>query len=320
MSTRPSAWPSVESEFAREVREGLLKPGQKELPCRYFYDDVGSALFEAITLLPEYGLTRADARLIRAHAAEVAARLHPPLAVAELGSGSGTKTRLLLEALGGRPVYTPIDVSAAALEKCAREVGHAARVVPFTGSYLDGLEEASARRSPRTRLLVLFVGSTIGNFDRREAEGFLGEVRARLRPGDALLLGADLEKPAAQLVAAYDDPAGVTAAFNLNLLARINRELGAGFDLRAFAHLARYNQEARRIEMHLFSRARQSVAVPAAGITVSLAACETILTESSYKFGADEIAAMGRRAGFLPEAQWLDEEWPFVETLLVAGP
>lgn len=319
MSTQPSASPSVESGFARDVREGLLKPERKELPCRYFYDDVGSALFDAITLLPEYGLTRADARLIRAHAPEVAARLRPPLAVAELGSGSGAKTRLLLEALGGRPVYTPIDVSESALEKCAREVGHAARVEPFTGSYLDGMEEASARRSRRTRLLVLFLGSTIGNFGRREAEAFLGEVRARLRPGDALLLGVDLVKPAAQLLAAYDDPAGVTAAFNLNLLARINRELGASIDLRAFAHQARYNLAARCIEMHLVSRARQQVAVPAAGIAVELAAGETILTESSHKFGAAEIAAMARRAGFLPEVQWLDDEWPFAETLLVAG-
>ena len=318
MSTQPSAWPGAESEFALDVREGLLKSNQKELPCRWFYDDVGSALFEAITLLPEYGLTRADARLIRAHAADIAARLRPPLAVAELGSGSGTKTRLLLEALGGRPVYTPIDVSAAALQKCASEVGHTARVVPFTGAYLEGLEEASARRSRRTRLLVLFLGSTIGNFERREAEGFLAGVRARLRPGDALLLGADLEKPVAQLLDAYDDPTGVTAAFNLNLLARINRELGASFDLRAFAHEARYDSTARRIEMHLVSRARQSVAIPAAGVTVELAACETILTEHSHKFDAAEVAAMARRTGWLPEAQWIDAEWPFAETLLVA--
>lgn len=314
---QPSAWPGADSEFARDVREGLLKPGQKELACRWFYDGVGSALFEAITLLPEYGLTRADARLIRAHAADIAARLRPPLAVAELGSGSGTKTRLLLEALGGRPVYTPIDVSAAALEKCASEVGHAARVVPFTGAYLDGLEEAAALRSRRTRLLVLFLGSTIGNFDRQEAEAFLAAVRARLRPGDALLLGTDLEKPEAQLLAAYDDPTGVTAAFNLNLLARVNRELGASFDLRAFGHEARYDHAARRIEMHLVSLARQSVAVPAAGVSVELAACETILTEYSHKFDACEVASMARRAGWGAEAQWIDEEWPFAETLLV---
>ncbi len=315
---QPSAWPGADSEFARDVREGLLKQGQKELACRWFYDDVGSALFETITLLPEYGLTRADARLIAAHAGDVAARLRPPLAVAELGSGSGTKTRLLLEALGGRPVYTPIDISAAALQKCASEVNRAARVVPFTGSYLDGLEEAAARRSRRTRLLVLFLGSTIGNFGRREAEHFLAEVRARLRPGDALLLGTDLEKPEPQLLAAYDDPTGVTAAFNLNLLARINRDLGASIDLRGFAHEARYDRAARRIEMRLVSLARQTVAVPAAGVSVELAACETILTEYSHKFEAREVAAMARRAGWSPEAQWIDEEWPFAETLLVA--
>lgn len=317
MSTRPFAWPKIESEFARDVREGLLKPGQKEIPCRYFYDEVGSALFDAITLLPEYGLTRADARLIRAHAPEIAARLDRPLAVAELGSGSGVKTRLLLEALGGRPVYTPIDVSAAALEKCAREVNRAARVKPFSGSYLDGLRAVSQRR--RGRLLVLFLGSTIGNFEREAAARFLAEVRACLRPGDALLLGADLVKPAGRLLAAYDDPAGVTAAFNLNLLARANRELGASFDLRAFAHQARYDGAERRIEIYLVSRARQRVDVPAAGITVELAACETILTEYSHKFTAEGIAAMGRSAGFVLEAQWLDGEWPFAETLFVAG-
>ncbi len=315
---QPSAWPGADSEFARDVREGLHKRGQKELACRWFYDDVGSALFEAITLLAEYGLTRADARLIRAHARDIAARLRGPLAVVELGSGSGTKTRLLLEALGGRPVYTPIDISAAALQKCANEVGHAARVVPFTGAYLDGLEEAAARRSRRTRLLVLFLGSTIGNFDRREAEHFLAKVRARVRPGDALLLGTDLEKPEPQLLAAYDDPAGVTAAFNLNLLARINRELGASIDLRAFAHQARYNGAARRIEMHLVSLARQTLAVPGAGVSVELSACETILTEYSHKFDPREVAAMARRAGWSPEAQWIDEEWPFAETLLMA--
>jgi uncharacterized SAM-dependent methyltransferase len=167
-------------------------------------------------------------------------------------------------------------------------------------------------------LLVLFLGSTIGNFDRDAAERFLTEVRRILFPGDALLLGTDLEKPLPQLLAAYDDPIGVTAAFNLNLLARINRELGGDFDLAAFRHEARYNSSFQRVEMHLRSTREQSVTIARAGCTVSFLKDETIWTESSHKYRAEDVLEMARRNGFRCDSQWLDSEWPFAENLLIA--
>ncbi len=307
-------------EFAREVRAGLGRDGQKTLPCRYFYDEVGSALFEAITRLPEYGLTRADARLIRDNAVDLAARLDGPVVVAELGSGGGAKTRWILEALARRgPVtYYPIDVSPAALAACVRELSSVAAVVPIAQSYLEGLREVAARRPAKQRLLLLFLGSTIGNFDRGEAAGFLADIRASLLSGDALLLGADLEKPVPQMLLAYDDPAGVTAAFNRNLLARVNRELGGDFAPRNFAHEARWNAAERRIEMHLRACAPQTVRITGANLTVDFARDETIWTESCHKFHVEEIRTMAARAGFRCEAQWVDAAWPFSESLLTA--
>jgi dimethylhistidine N-methyltransferase len=308
---------ALDNEFARAVRAGLTRGDQKTLPCRYFYDAVGSALFEAITYLPEYGLTRADASIIERHAPEIvaAAPAHP--LVAELGSGTGTKTRKLLERMD-RVRYCPIDVSAAALACCARELAPVAEVQPIAKSYLEGLAEASAQRRERQPLLVLFLGSTIGNFDPEEAAAFLWSVRERLAPGDALLLGTDLVKPAERLLAAYDDPTGVTAAFNLNLLARINRELGADFDLRRFEHLARYNAAAQRVEMHLLSLAGQCVHISKAGLIVRLEAGETIHTESSHKFESHQISGLARSGGFRVAAQWTEAEWGVAETLMYA--
>ena len=310
------------SDFAGEVRAGLLRPGQKELPSKYLYDEVGSALFEVISVLPEYGLTRADERLLRRHAADIVARLKSHFLVAELGSGSGKKTRWILEALARRQstTYCPIEISPAALARCESELGQIeyVSIVGFERPYLDGLLAAASRRREDERLLVLFLGSTIGNFDRDAGERFLAEVRRILYPGDALLLGTDLEKPLPQLLAAYDDPIGVTAAFNLNLLARINRELGADFDVAAFRHEARYNSLERRIEMHLRSMRDQSVTITRAGCTVSLAKDETIWTESSHKYRAEDISGMARSTGFRCEAQWLDSEWLFAENLLIA--
>ncbi len=311
------------AEFACDVRAGLTKPGQKELPANYFYDEIGSALFEAITLLPEYGLTRADERLLRQHAEAMVQPLLPaPVVVAELGSGSGKKTRWILEALARRQrtTYYPIEISPSALAKLDGELGqlHQVQIVGVESAYLDGLAFVAANRQPGERLLVLFLGSTIGNFGRLAGEQFLEEVRRRLSPGDALLLGTDLVKPAEVLLSAYDDSLGVTAAFNLNLLARINRELGADFDLRGFRHFVRYDAAERRIEMHLVSRRGQEVSIPGAGCRISFRGGETIWTESSYKYDADEIIAMSEAAGFREENQWVDEEWPFAESLLIA--
>lgn len=311
-----------ESELAAEVRAGLLRAGQKELPSKYLYDEIGSALFEVISVLPEYGLTRADERLMRDHAADIVACLETPVRVAELGSGSGRKTRWLLEAfsLSQAITYCPIEISPTALARCESDLGQIDRVsiVGFEQPYLDGLRAAVSGRNAKDHMLVLFLGSTIGNFDRGAAERFLTEVRRTLIPGDALLLGTDLEKPLPQLLKAYDDSLGVTAAFNLNILARMNRELSADFDLTAFHHEARYNSSFRRVEMHLRSTRKQTVAIPGAGCAASFQQGETIWTESSHKYRAEDISAMAKRNGFRCVSQWLDSEWPFAENLLIA--
>jgi dimethylhistidine N-methyltransferase len=311
----------VDPEFARDVENGLIRQ-RKSLPARWLYDDLGSALFEAITVLPEYGLTRADQRVILRAAGEICDLAGHPKMVLELGSGSGSKTRSLLEAAADRAFveYAPIDVSVSALKNCKISLGGIARVhiAPVEGSYLEGLERALAGRRGEERALVLFLGSTIGNFARTEATPFLAEVRRRVRPGDTLLLGADLVKPEEQLLCAYDDSLGVTAAFNLNVLGRINRELGGEFELARFRHEARWNERGSRIEMHLRSRVAQRVAVSALECEIPFRAGETIWTESSHKFRPEQIRRMGERAGWRFERQWSDAEWPFAETLFTA--
>jgi len=310
------------SEFASDVRASLTKPGQRELPSKYLYDEVGSALFETISVLPEYGLTRADARLLERYAGEIVRRLPKPLQVAELGSGSGKKTRWILEALSRhqKTYYYPIEISPSALAACEKELGQIdlVSIVGYEQPYLEGLRAVVEGRDEPGHLLVLFLGSTIGNFDRGAGEEFLREMRAILRPGDALLLGTDLEKSVELQLLAYDDPAGVTAAFNLNLLARINRELGANFDLSCFAHEARWDAVQRRIEMHLRSTRRQSVQISSAGLRIMLEEDETIWTESSHKYNAEEIPEMAARTGFRCDGQWIDAEWPFAQNLLIA--
>lgn len=312
----------VSYEFAADVRDGLTRAGQKELPSKYLYDEVGSALFEVISHLPEYGLTRADERLLRRHAKEMVDRIAGPVAVTELGSGSGRKTRWLLEAFCRRQPtsYYPIEISPSALAMCERELSDidAISIVGLEREYLDGLLEVAAYRRSGQRLVALFLGSTIGNFDRPAGIRFLSQVRNILRPGDALLLGTDMEKPASQLIAAYDDELGVTAAFNLNLLVRANRELRADFNLAHFRHVARINSEARSVEMHLESTRKQVVTIPAAEIVVEFQEGETIWTESSHKYSADEIELIARASGFRCEVQWIDEQWPFAENLFVA--
>lgn len=313
---------NITYEFAADVRAGLTKPGQKELLSKYLYDHVGSALFEVISHLPEYGLTRADERLLSRHADEIVERLATPIAVAELGSGSGKKTRRILEALcrRQRTPYYPIEISPTALAMCERELSDidSISILGFEREYLDGLLEVAAHRRTGQHLLVLFLGSTIGNFDRPAGINFLREVRHILQPGDSLLLGTDLEKSSAQLLAAYDDELGVTAAFNLNLLARINRELDADFDLAHFEHVAKINGRARSVEMHLRSMRRQRVNIPAADLTVEVLEGETIWTESSHKYSPQEVFGMAHTAGFRCEAQWIDDQWPFAENLLIA--
>jgi L-histidine Nalpha-methyltransferase len=321
MATQASVRDST-AEFAADVLKGLDRSGQKELPSKYLYDAIGSALFEAISLLPEYGVTRADDRLLQRHAAEMVRQIPSPALVAEMGSGTGKKTRWLLQALCSRQPtsYYPIEISRSALVSCRRQLSDidSISILGFEREYLDGLAQVAKERRDGQRILLLFLGSTIGNFDRSAAREFLARVRRTLDPGDFLLLGTDLEKPARQLIEAYDDRLGITAAFNRNLLARINRELEGDFDLGAFEHVARYDAGERRIEMHLRARRRQRVSIPKAGLQVTIDEAETIWTESSHKYSRQEPLRMAEAAGFSGVAQWIDEEWPFAENLFLA--
>jgi L-histidine Nalpha-methyltransferase len=309
-------------EFASDVRHYLSKTPQRELHSKYLYDAVGTALFEVITLLPEYGLTRADERVLRANAAAIVKRLPSPCIVAELGSGSGRKTRWILEALTrrGYVLYYPIDVSASALHACRNELGtiDSVHIVEIEGAYIEGLKAVTARRTDGEALLLLFLGSTIGNFEQSGALAFLREIRRLIKPGDALLLAADLQKPVNHLLLAYDDPLGVTAAFNLNLLSRINRELQANFNVSFFRHVARWNENEKRIEMHLEAQVAHDVKIPEAECVVSFERFETIWTESCHKYTNAEISGMATDSGFVCERQWTDQEWPFSHSLLKA--
>jgi dimethylhistidine N-methyltransferase len=311
------------SVFAWDVFEGLRK-AQKTLPCQYLYDALGSALFDAITLLPEYGLTRADERILARCAPRLAQRLPQVGTIVELGSGSGVKTRAVLETFAPRQQrlrYVPIDGSKAALDRCRAELADIPGVAieGIVSLYLDGLGRALEGRGNEPAL-VLFLGGSIGNFEPEDAVRFLSEVRALLQEGDALLIGADLEKSPSVLLKAYDDPLGVTAAFNLNILARINRELDANFDLTRFRHEARWAEAEKRVEMHLVSRARQRVRIGALQSTFAFEADESIWTESSHRFTLRLLKDVARRSGFQVAERWVDDEWVFAESLWVATP
>jgi L-histidine N-alpha-methyltransferase len=309
------------SAIAQDVLEGLTR-SPKSLPPKLFYDAEGSALFERITRLPEYYLTRTERAIFARHApaicraarrgaqgAGASAPAHAALEVIELGAGSASKTRLLLAALLEQQagvVYSPVDVSSAALQtaRAALEAEFPAlRVRPRVADITSDLRPLL--RSPQPKL-VLFIGSSIGNFEPEAAVALLRGVRRALAPGDALLLGADLVKPESILLPAYDDSAGVTAAFNQNVLARINRELGGRFDLDSFRHEARWNARASRIEIYLVSRVAQSVPIGLLGITVPFARGESIHTENSYKYTSESLREMFTAAGFHAERVWHD--------------
>ncbi len=319
----PQSLAAIESpartRFAAEARAGLTRGGQKSLPPKYFYDALGSTLFEAITQLPEYGLWRAEHRLFETHAADIAA-LAPAATVIELGSGSATKTALLLRALlRQRPVtYSGVDVSPAALEMTRRELAALAglRLRMIASEYLPGLDTAVQARIAHSSALVLLLGSSLGNLDFGASVRFLCHVRAALQPGDHLLLGADLIKDESLMRAAYDDALGVTAAFNLNLLARMNRELGTDFTLTRFRHRVRFNCDTNDVEMHLESLVDQTVHI--AQIAVPLRAGETIHTESSHKYSPDELDRLAENCGFRTAARWTDREGSFASSLCVA--
>jgi dimethylhistidine N-methyltransferase len=310
-------------DFAEDVRRDLaLEP--KQIQSKYLYNGLGSALFEAISRLPWYRITRAEGRLLSRFAAEMVEPLQDPITLVELGCGSGEKLAMLAERLRHRRkrvLVHLIDISPDALELSERTLGalEHVSVVGHRATYEEGLRHAASQRPFQGTMLVLFLGSNIGNFDRPAADEFLAEIRASLKPGDALLLGADLVKPESELLLAYDDPLGLTAAFNKNLLARINTELLADFDLSAFAHRAVWNPIERRVEMHLVSRREQTVRIPRAGCEVAFAPGEHIWTESSYKYEADEVVRMGALAGFRLHQQWIEPDARFALTLFVAA-
>lgn len=307
--------------LAADVRYYLTQ-SPRQLPSRALYDALGSALFDAICHLPWYPVTRAERRLIEAHRAEIVDAAATPDRLVELGCGNGDKLNLLLGPRGGRGPQLPrridlVDVSASALASAARSVGEDRDLVVVTheSRYEDGLQRAADTRLPDERFCVLFLGSNIGNFDPPGAAAFLAAIRRAVTTGDALLIGADLVKPERELLLAYDDPLGVTAAFNRNLLVRLNRELGATFDVNAFSHRAVWNRDASRIEMHLVSEKTQRVDIPPAGLSLPFAPGETIWTESSYKYDIDTFDAMLSTASFTTSARWVDSEGRFLLTV-----
>jgi dimethylhistidine N-methyltransferase len=311
----PAVAQQLDERVSAAVREGLTSR-PKRLPAWLFYDDAGSRLFDAITELPEYYLTRTERGILAANAAEMMAQAAggARLRVVELGAGSADKTRLLLKAateLQGAVLYEPVDVSASALEgareRIEREIDNVSvmpRVMDYTHG--DGNRLHLGPVDCRERRLVVYIGSSIGNFEPHQAAKLLRRVRAGLRTGDGFLLGVDLAKEESILLEAYDDAAGVTAAFNRNLLVRLNRELDAGFEPEAFAHCALWNGARSRIEMHLKSRGAQHVHVGALDLAVDFAAGESIHTENSYKYRPGQAEALLAEAGFRAEATWTD--------------
>lgn len=304
------------ARFAEDVLTGLALP-QKAIPAKYFYDAAGSRLFDRICALPEYYPTRTELGILRAHAAEMAEHAGPNAEVVEFGAGSSIKIRVLLDALEKPRAFLPIDISGEHLLAAAAELRRAysnVEILPVTGDFTRSLDLPDLPGAGRR--IGFFPGSTIGNFTRNEAEAFLREARATLGKGADFIVGVDLKKDRAVLEAAYNDAAGTTAAFNLNLLRRINRELGGNFDLGRFAHRAFYNEEKGRIEMHLESLAAQSVLV--AGRSFAFARGETIHTENSCKYSLAEIAELAEAAGWSVARQWTDPQGLFSVNLLRA--
>ena len=300
-----------------EVLAGLRRR-RKRLPCKYFYDAEGSRLFDRICELEEYYLTRTELAIMDRHAGEMAAAIGPRAMLIEYGSGSSTKTRVLLDRLDAPAAYVPIDISGEHLTESAGSLARAypqLEVLPVCADYTTRFE-VPRPESHAARRVVYFPGSTIGNFEPDDALAFLRRVARVCGDGGGLLIGVDLKKDPAVLHAAYNDAQGVTAAFNLNLLARLNRDLGADFDPAAFAHYAFYNPRRGRIEMHLLSRAPQRVRID--GATIQFAEGEGVFTESSYKYGLLDFTELAKRAGFNSERVWTDADRRFSVHYLTA--
>jgi dimethylhistidine N-methyltransferase len=314
---------SASDSFAADVRRGLSATPKFLLP-HYFYDALGSALFSAICELPEYYVTRAEDEILASKSAEIAGAFGPRVRLVELGSGSARKTRHLIDAvLARQPLldFFPVDVDTGVLTSSGRELLHEYPRLSISAICGDFREPAALLRSylppSAERTVVLFLGSSIGNLDPAAAGAMLANLRTALAPGDALFLGADLRKSRSILEPAYDDSLGVTAAFNRNLLARINRELGGTFDVAAFAHRAYYNDAEGRIEMHLVSSKAQHILVD--GYEVAFQEGEAIHTENSYKYGDESLHALAEAGGFTIERRWCDGKGYFADLLMVAG-
>ena len=310
---------SVVAQFASDVQY-YLQQQPRQLPSRYFYDDLGSALFDAICRLPWYGVTRAELGLLTVHGRQILSRVPDLTTIIELGPGNGEKLAALVDAGRGGGEHLDlrlVDISASALALSSHVLSSLANVdvTTYEAEYEAGLAAASAE-TRSGRALALFLGSNIGNFDRPGANAFLREIRASLMSGDMLLIGADLVKPERDLILAYDDPLGVTAAFNRNLLVRINRELGGHFDVDRFAHRAIWSAEHSRVEMHLVSEETQQVSVDLANCDFVIERGASIWTESSYKYTPEKIAGALEQAGFKLVEQWIDEPASFALTLV----
>jgi L-histidine N-alpha-methyltransferase len=307
--------------LAEDVRRGLSSKPKRFLP-KYFYDQLGSQLFEAICLLPEYYLTRAENEILEDYADEIVSSLDGNTTLIEMGSGSASKTRLVIEALLRKQpelLFIPVDISASALDSSSRILLQSypqLKIEAYAADYFAGLAELG--KTERSRTLALFLGSNISNFDPDEALKFLRALRQVLREGDALLLGADLKKDKSTLEAAYNDALGVTAAFNLNVLARINRELGGNFDLRAFQHRAFYNEAVGRVEIYIESTREQTVSINQLEMEVRFGEGEQIHTENSYKYDLADIAKLASETGFTRARTWLDRGEQFSSNLLLA--
>ena len=298
-----------------------LQRTPRQLPSRFLYDDLGSALFETICRLPWYRITRSESALLARHARSILRPLTRPITLAELGCGSGDKLATLAAHSGELfPLVELIDISPAALDMATYRLTAIGiqKIRPHQATYEDGLQRLARRRLANGSMLVLFLGSNIGNFDPPVARDLLVRIRGTLRPGDGLLLGTDLVKPERELLLAYDDPLQVTAAFNRNLLRRINDELGGSFDLDGFGHRAMWNRDERRVEMHLVSLREQHVRIDAAGFDVTFGRDEWIWTESSHKYEPAQVLGEGLAAGFGRGEQWIDESARFALTRFTA--
>ena len=313
-----------QANFAEDVRRGLSSDPKNLFP-KYLYDELGSQLFKAICHVDEYYLTRAEDEILAQHADEIVASVPTCRTLIELGSGSAEKTRKIIEALTRHErelLFIPVDISASALEESSRSLLHSyptLKILGYAADYFDGL--AALQTLDRGPALVLFLGSNIGNFEASEVITFLRAVRKVLRPDDALLLGADLKKDRAILEAAYNDSLGVTRAFIVNELARINRELGGDFDLWAFGLRSVYNDEAGCVEVYLESLRPQSVNIRQLDLKISFAAGERILMEHSYKYSRDDLSRLAAESGLELTSTWLDGRSRFSSNLFrVAEP